>query len=157
MFLLLGRRRVLFFAVWAGAGAPPQQQKKRHRTSRKNKNTHPPLPKVFCLGGWAFFFFWSVWARGRVCFFAVWAGACWFFCCLGGGRVFLCCLGRGRVCFLLFGRGTGIHLLTGLPGSSLRDPTTKKDQTAKKHGFLAGFLSNLKHQSGQLPILGPSH
>ena len=69
-----------------------------------------------------------------------------FFCCLGGGVVFFffflfapgaclcfCCLGGGRVCFfLLFGRGTGIHSLTGLPGSSSSDPTTKKTKQAKK-------------------------
>ena len=71
--------------------------------------------------------------------------------CLGGVRVFLLFGPGGRVYFLLFGRageraclfcllfglGTGVHSLTGLPGSSLRGPTTKKDQTTakKKHGF----------------------
>ena len=44
--------------------------------------------------------------------------------------------GRAACFFLLFGRGTGVHSLTGLPGSSLSDPTTKKDRTAKKkNGF----------------------
>ena len=122
MFLLFGRGRVSFFAVWTGA-APPQQQKKRHRTNRKNKNTHPPLAKVvLLLFGWVGVFFF-----GRVAFFLVCLGA-WAcllfllfgrvradfcFCCLGGGRggrggggaCFVCCLGRERVCFLLFGGG----------------------------------------------------
>ena len=73
----------------------------------------------------------------RVDFLLFGRGAC-YFCCLGGGRVFFCCLGRGRVFFLVFGRGTGVHSLTGLPGSSLRDPTTKKTnhhKQKKKHGF----------------------
>ena len=40
------------------------------------------------------------------------------------------------VFFLLFGRGTGVYSLTGVPGSSLSDPTTKKTkQPKKKHGF----------------------
>ena len=54
--------------------------------------------------------------------FCVWAGCLLFFCCLRGGRVF----------FVLFGKGTRVHSRTGLPGSSLTGPTTKKDQTAKK-------------------------
>ena len=58
------------------------------------------------------------------------------------GEVLFCflLLGRTACCFcLLFGRGAGVHSLTGLPGSSLRGPTTK-DQTAKtKHGFQQGM------------------
>ena len=74
--------------------------------------------------------------------FAVWAGACLFFSCLSGGSCFFCCLGRvhfffavwaGGMFFVsLFGRGTRVHSLTGLPGSSLRDPTTKKTKQQKK-------------------------
>ena len=89
-------------------------------------------------------------------FFAVWAGCVLLFCCLGGAAFFLL-FGRRRVClllfgrgacsffavragervfpFLLFGRGTGLHSLTGLPGSSSSDPTTKKTKQQKKHGF----------------------
>ena len=83
--------------------------------------------------------FFAVWAGvvffllfGRVAFFfAVWAGAFFFLF----GRVsfffFDCCLGGGRF-FLLFGRGTGVHSLTGLPGSSSSDPTTKKTKQQQK-------------------------
>ena len=74
-----------------------------------------------CLGG------------GRVFFVAVWAGAC-FFWCVGGGRVLVFAVWVGGVFFfLLFGRGTGVHSLTGLPGSSLSDPTTKKTKQQKKN------------------------
>ena len=53
--------------------------------------------------------------------------------CLGGGRVLLLAVWVGGVIFvLLFGRGTGVHSLTGLPGSSLSDPTTKKTKQQKK-------------------------
>ena len=57
-----------------------------------------------------------------------------FFCCLGGGRVYFFDVWAGDVLlfFLLFGRGTGVHSLTGLPGSSLSDPTTKKTKQQKK-------------------------
>ena len=72
--------------------------------------------------GWRVFF---LFGRGRVYVFAVWAGRVYVFCCLGGWRVF----------FLLFGRGTGVHSLTGLPGSSLSDPTTKRPNSKKKHMF----------------------
>ena len=64
-----------------------------------------------------------------VCFFVVWSCllfglfGCYFFAVWAGGVFFS----------LLFGRGTEVHPLTGLPGSSLSDPTTKKDQTAKKY------------------------
>ena len=79
---------------------------------------------VFFFAVWAGgVFFFAVWAGGRVLFFAVWAEACSFFCCLGRERFF----------FLLFGRGTGVHSLTGLPGSSLSDPTTKKTKQQKKN------------------------
>ena len=164
-FLLFGRGRVLFFAVWAGAQALP----KRPRPNSK-KNTPPPLPDVFfcCLGGWVCLFF-AVWAGGACSVFCcLGGGACSFFCCLGGGRVFFSAVwakgrvffsfavwaggrvlffavwaeacffllfGPGACFFLLFGRGTGVHSLTGLPGSSLSDPTTKKTNQQKKRGF----------------------
>ena len=83
--------------------------------------------------------FFAVWAGGVLFFsFSIWAGGMLFFCCLGGvvlwaGGVFMFLLFWRVACFsLLFGRGTGVHSLTGLPSSSLSDPTTKKDQTAKK-------------------------
>ena len=67
-----------------------------------------------------------------------------FFCCLGGGRVFFAVwaggivfvfllFGRVAFFFLLFGRGTGVHSLTGPPGSSFRDLTTKKTKQQKKN------------------------
>ena len=152
---------MFFFAVWAGGPGPAQtakQNKKKKKTPppKQKKNVHAPRPVracfcFYCLGGWSVVFF-AVWA-GCVCFFcclggvrvffAVWAGCVHFFCCLGGwrvrffavwaGGVFLfCCLGRVRVFFLLLERGTGVHSPTGLPGSSLSDPTTKKDETAKQ-------------------------
>ena len=40
--------------------------------------------------------------------------------------------GRGRGPRPNSGRGTGVHSLTVLPGSSLRDPTIKKTQQQKK-------------------------
>ena len=124
-FLLFGRGRASFFAVWAGARAPPKQQKKqtRPRPNSKEMNTPPPLPSVF---------FFAVWAAGRVFVFAVWARAWLCFCCLGGGRVFFPFWAGSCVLFLLFGRGTGVHSLTGLPGSSSSDPTTKKTKQQKQ-------------------------
>ena len=67
------------------------------------------------------------------------------FCCLGwggGGGGGCLLLGQVAFLFLLFGRGTGVHSLTGLPGSSLSDPTTKKTkkQKKKKHGFQKGLV-----------------
>ena len=147
-FLLFGRVRVLSFAVWAGA---------------KNMNTPPPRPSgVFAVWAGGRVVIFGVCARGRGFIFAVWAGACFvllfgrgacfFFCCLCEGACFhfcagsccFCCLGGVRVCFaafwargvfilLLFGRGTEVHSLTGLPGSSLRGPTTKKTKQQKQN------------------------
>ena len=162
---------------------PPKQQKKKNA---------PPLPSVllfllfgrvgvlsFCsLGGGG--------GRGVHSFFAVWAGGVFLFCCLGGGPCFFvfCCLGRGRVVFLLFGRGgrgggsggggggacffllfgrgMGVHSLTGLPGLSSSDPTTKKTkQQKKKHGFpclsAASSVSEKQYIKKQLLELGPPY
>ena len=88
----------------------------------------------------------AVWAGGGVrVFFGCCLGGCvFFFCWLGGGRVFcffvlvvFCCLGGGACFFWRFGRATGVHSLTGLPGSCLRGPTSKKtkQEKKKKHGF----------------------
>ena len=106
-----------------------------------------------CLGGGVFYFFCCLGAGACLFFFAVWAGSvlifwlsvrvavCFllfgrgrvrFFCCLGEGRVYLFAVWAGGIFFLLLGQGTGVHSLTSLPISSLRDPTTKKDQTAKQ-------------------------
>ena len=67
--------------------------------------------------------FFAVWPVLCFCF-GVWAGGVFFLlCCLGGVRVFFLAVWAGDVFFLLlFGRGTGVHSLTGLPGSCLRDP-----------------------------------
>ena len=75
-----------------------------------------------CLGGLPFFF--AVWA----CFF-------FFFLLFGRGVGVVRGGEGGDVFFLLFGRGTAVHSLTGLPGSFLSDPTTKKTkQQKKRHG-----------------------
>ena len=86
-----------------------------------------------CVGGGRDLFL--VFGRGRVNFLRFGRGACFCFCCLGGGRV-----------FLLFGRRTGVHSLTGLPGSSLSDPTTKKDQTSGLARLLPPRLLPLNFQ-----------
>ena len=102
--------RVYFFAVWAGG--------------RDCFVCCFGAGRVFfgCLGWWLLFFFALLVGRGTF-FLAVWAGSCFpFFCCLGGCRF-----------FLLFGRGTGIHSLTGLPGSSLRDPITNYFASSDPH------------------------
>ena len=144
--------RVFFLLFGRGRGRRPRPNSKKNtsppkrmkKKKKKNINTHPPHPSLF---------FFAVWAGGRVYLFAVWAGgvfcfllfgpgAC-FFCCLGGCMfVFFCSLGgvlfvfwlfgRGPCFFLLFGRGTGVHSLTGLPGSSLSDPTTKRTKQQNK-------------------------
>ena len=93
-----------------------------------------------CLGGCMFIFCCLGWGRGgggvRVFFFAVWAAACLFFGCLCAGRVYFYAVWAGSVFFSAVWAGTGVHSLTGLPGTSVRSPTRKKNQTAKqKHGF----------------------
>ena len=46
--------------------------------------------------------------------------------------------------FLLFGREAGVHSLTGLPGSPLRGPTTKKTKQQQNgfppYGWYSGLL-----------------
>ena len=69
----------------------------------------------------------------RICF-AVWEGGRISSCCLGGVRVYVFAVWAGGVLLFLFGRGTGVHSLTGLPGSALKE-NNKKYQTAKTHGF----------------------
>ena len=105
-FLLFGRGRVSFFAVWAGAQAPPKQQKNPRPPPKQQKHKHAPAPServcfFCCLGGWACLFFCCL-GGGVFIFFAVWAGG-----------VFFCCLGRGRVHFLLFGRWARFFLMFG--------------------------------------------
>ena len=99
-FLLFGRGRVYFFAVWAGG---------------------------------VFFFFFAVWAggvfffllfgRGACSFFAVWAGACSFFCCWGRGRVF----------FFAVWAGDGSSLTYPSAWLVFERPNNKRDRTAKKN------------------------
>ena len=107
-FAVWAGERVLFFAVWAGGVF------------------------FFLLFGRGSCFFFAVWAGG-VFFLLFGQGGVFFFLLFGRRCVFFCCLGRGRVLFLLFGRVTGVHSLTGLPGSSLSDPTTKKTKQQKKN------------------------
>ena len=52
----------------------------------------------------------------------------------------------GGVFFLLFRRGTGVHSLTGLPGLSSSNPTTKKTKQQKKNGFLQYVLQKVGQQ-----------
>ena len=87
IFLLSGRGRSFFFAVWAGARAPPKQQKKtRPRPNSRKKKRPAPSERVVVF---------AVWAGGCAILFAVWAG---------GVCVCFCCLGQRRDFFLLFGR-----------------------------------------------------
>ena len=133
-FWPFGQGRVFFFAVWAGARARPNSKKQRPAQTAK-KNTRPAPSErivvfavwagrraifVCCLGGGRVFFFAGL-GRGHVIFFAVWAGGMFFWL-----------FGRGACFFLLFGRGTGVHSLTGLPGLSSSDPTTKKTKQQKR-------------------------
>ena len=121
----------MFFFLLFGRGPRPRpnSEKKQHAPAQTAKNETRPRPFRACC-------FFAVWVGGCVYVFAVWAGGVFFFCCLGGGRVlffavwagvvfFFCCLGGGR-------EGTGVHSLTGLPGSSLSNPTTKKTKQQKK-------------------------
>ena len=135
--MVLAFRVSFLFAVWAGAcfifcclggGAGPAQTAKITNTPppKQQKNKHAPAPServlFCCLGGWA-----------CLCFCCLGGGGVVMFCCLGGGRVFFFPFWAGScVLFLLCGRGTGVHSLTGLPGSSSSDPTTKKTKQQKQ-------------------------
>ena len=144
-FLLFGR----------GRGPRPNSQKTRPRPNSKKENTPPPLPSVLFLLFWrVVVFFFAVWPGGVFILLLFGWGSCFVFCCLGRGSYFVLLLGQGRdflfavwtggvlncfaiwavawFLFLLFGRGTGAHSLTGLPGSSLSDPSTKKTKQRKK-------------------------
>ena len=116
------------------------------QTAKKQTRPRPFRACVFFLlfGRVACFF--AGCSGGVFCFFWLF-GRGLFFCCLGrvdmvflavwaAGVLFFCCWGGWLFLFLLSGRGTGVHSLTGLPGSSLRDPATKKAKhQKKKHGF----------------------
>ena len=109
--------------------------------------------------------YFAVWAGG-VFFFAVWAGIVFFFCCLGGGACSFCAVWAGGAFFflavwagsvfffLLSGRGTGVHSLSGLPSSSLSNPTTKKTNHKKKHGFRKAPLQTYCGHKFQQAALG---
>ena len=107
VFSVVWAFRVLFFAVCAGCRV------------------------CFCClaggGGGVVLYFLAVWAGERVFFFSVWTvGAFTFYAAWAGVVSF----------FSLFGQGTGVHSLTGLPGSSSSDPTTKRTkQQTTNHGF----------------------
>ena len=110
---------MFYFLLFGRDVGPAQTAKQKHAPAQTAKKRHAPAPSE------------------RVLFFAVWAGGrIYVFCCLGRGVFFFFAVWAGGVfIFLLFGRGTGVHSLTGLPGSSLSDPTTKKTEQQKKHGF----------------------
>ena len=164
LFVVWAFRVFFFFAVWAkgvlyifllfGRRRGPRPNKKKTPPPKQQKCKHATDPserfflllgrvgmfilllgrgRVFVFAVWAVPFFFFLFRRCAFIFFSVWAGC--FFCCLGGGRVFCLGGGGGACVFLLFGRRTGVHSLTGLPGLSLRDPTTKQTKQQKKHGF----------------------
>ena len=131
LFCCVGFSTVIVFAVWPGAcfvfcclggGAGPAQTAKKNATAQTEKKKKRTAPSE------------------RVVVFAVWAGGWLFFLLVGRGACFFLLFGPGAChLFLLFGRGTGVHSLTGLPGLSSSDPTTKKtQQQQKKHGFSRG-------------------
>ena len=164
-FLLFGQGHVIFLLFGRGRGprpnskkntSPPKQQRKNHPPPKQNKTNDLHLPSVLLFllfGRVGVFFFFAVWAGGRffffflfgpvACnFFAVWAGGVFVFCCLGRGRlVCFAVWAEGVFFFLLFGRGTGVHSLTGLPGLSSSDPTTKMTKQQKKHVFHSAGLA----------------
>ena len=145
LFCCLGFSVVIFLLFGRGPQPRPNSKKNNTRKAQTAKKKHAPAPSenVCCFAVWVGgrVFFFAVWAgsvfffllfgRGACSFFAVWAGGVFFFCCLGGGRVFFC-LGRERVFLFAVWAGTGVHSLTGLPGSSSSDPTTKKAKQQKK-------------------------
>ena len=107
-FLLFGLFVFFFWLFGRGRGPRPNSKKKTRPPPKQQKKSHRPFRAfVCCLGGWAFLFFFAVWAGAcffcclgwvRVVFVAVWAGGGGRgFCCLGGGREFthlLVCLAR---------------------------------------------------------------
>ena len=139
LFCCLGFSGVHFFAVWAGAvlfllfgrgRGPSPNSKKKHAPAQIEKKT---FRACFCF---------SVWAGGRVHFFAVWVEGVFFllfglrggggggvcFCCLGGRCLLFCYLGAClffavwvgvHVFFLLFGRGACFLAVWAGDGSSL--------------------------------------
>ena len=144
LFLLFGRGRVSFFAVWAGARAPPKQQKKtRPRPNSQKINTPPPLPSVFvfhCLGGWACCFFCCL-GGGRVVFFAAWAGGVlfFFFCVWAGACSCFAVWSGGVLIFFAVGAGDGSSLTYRSAWLVFKRPNNKKDQTAKQKKKKNGF------------------
>ena len=162
------------FCCLGGGVGPAQTAKKKNRPNRKNKHDPDPAERVFfLLFGRVGMFIFCCLGGMRVYFFAVWAGGVLFFCCLGGvvlidffclggGVFFFCCLGGGEgggvvgacffsavwaLFFLLFGRGTGVHSLTGLPGSSLRERRPNK----KKHWLLPRMYTYPLCSRGRIP------
>ena len=87
---------------------------------------------LFLLFGQGACLFFAVWAGVCVLLFAVWAGGVFFLFAVWAECLFFTVWAGGVVFSLLFGRGTEVHSLTGLPGSSLSDPTTKKTEQQKK-------------------------
>ena len=168
-FLLFGRGRVFFFAVWAGAQAPPKQQKQKTTPPPKQqkKNTPPPLPSVCVLfavwaGGCVYFLLFGRGAcclfcclgRWRVFLFAVWAGACSFFAVWVGACSFSCCLGRGRVFFFFaVWAGDGSSLTYPSAWLVFKRPNNKRDRTAKQKTRVPTALTRgVTHQENMISI-----
>ena len=162
LFCCLGFSVVAFVFFCLGGGAGPAQTAKKKtsppKQQKKKKKHAPHLPSVllFLLFGRVGVPWFLLSGRGT-CFLLFFLFGCVVFGCLGGGRVLFFAVWAGGVLFfLLFGRGTGVHSLTGLPGLSSSDPTTKKtkQQTQKKHGFQ---LYIQQHSSGTLCTITRNH
>ena len=157
-FLLFGRVRALFSAVWAGARAPPKQQKNTSPPKQhKNERAFAPSKRVLfcCLGRWAFlifllflrgacffvllfgrvavfFFFWEGGGclGGVVNLFAAWAGGIFFLLFVRVSSFLLYCLGAGRVFFCCLG---GAREFTHLPVCLAPLHSTQQQKKTKQH------------------------
>ena len=148
LFCCFGGGVFYFCCLGGGVGpAPTANKKKEKHAPEQQNNKHAPDPseRVYSFAVWAggffffagrvFSFFFCCLGRGVFIFPPVWAGV--VFCVVlfrrgGGGCCFAVWAGDVFLLLLLFGRGTRVHSLTGLPGSSLRDPATQKTKQQKK-------------------------
>ena len=130
---------MFYFLLFGRGRGPRPNSKKKHskkaQTAKKRKRHRPFRACFFC----------SVWAGGRVHFFAVWAGVMFFFLLFGRGAclfllfgrgarfVFFCCLGGGRVFFFAVWAGDGSSLTYRSAWLVFKRPNNKEDQTATKN------------------------
>ena len=118
VFLLFGRGRVLFFAVWAGPRPCPNSKKQNIRHPCPNsKNTLFAVWGGRGRGGYCFIFCCLGGGGMRFLLVAVWAGPCFTFDVWAGGVFCFCRLGGGVFVFWPFGRGREFtHLPACLAG-----------------------------------------